>query len=71
MTLGNPSLGLVHLIDQDDVSGPNAASSPGERYRITVNDLILNDKGGLFHFGGPKREPLMAKRHLKEIISFL
>ena len=71
VTLGNPSLGLVHLVDQDDVSGPNAASSPGEWYRITVNDLILNDKGVYFIFGGSKREPLMDKRHLKEIISFL
>ena len=52
VTLGNPSLGLVHLVDQDDVSGPNAASSPGEWYRITVNDLILKWQGGLFHFWG-------------------
>ena len=71
VTPGNPSLGLVHLVDQDDVSGPNAASSPGEWYRITVNDLVLNDKGVYLIFGGSKREPLMDKRHLKEIISFL
>lgn len=38
VTLGNPSLGLVHLVDQDDVSEPNAASSPAEWYRVNINE---------------------------------
>lgn len=49
VTLGNPSLGLVHLVDQDDASELNAAFSPAEWYRVNINDLI--NTGGDFNFG--------------------